>query len=253
MPITPSLVQDERAGNGPAEFSAAARYAVYFAPPAGSPWWVLGSRCLGRDAITGAVFEEANARLLPTVCMNRNVARYGFHMTLKAPFRLAEGCVASDVHAQAMALVRRMKPVSLMPLRLSDHRGFVALWPVANHDAIAEIAGQCVEEFDSLRAALAPAEIARRTSAGLTGRQSALLARWGYPHVFEQFEPHFSLSDALPADELAEVISCLSPQVDALQDIPLILDALVLFVADDGVNFRVTRRYAFDGAVTVYG
>jgi hypothetical protein len=44
---------------------------------------------------------------------------------------------------------------------------------------------------------LPPAELARRRVADLTPRQDALLQRWGYPFVLEEFQFHLSLTGPL--------------------------------------------------------
>ncbi len=74
------------ADNGP-------RYAIYFVPAPASQLYRYGSSVLGYDSYTG------NAVAFPdefgAVNWNELTAtprRYGFHATLKAPFRLAPSC-----------------------------------------------------------------------------------------------------------------------------------------------------------------
>src|SRR5262245_25723176 len=71
------------------------RHAVYFAPAESSALWQAGCRWLGRDARSGthpvqpAVDGWSAAEIQRITASPR---MYGFHATLKPPFRLAEGC-----------------------------------------------------------------------------------------------------------------------------------------------------------------
>ena len=70
------------------------RYAIYFAPPPASPLARFGRQWLGRDAETGeAVATPAHAGVAPErlAAWTASPRRYGFHATLKPPFRLADG------------------------------------------------------------------------------------------------------------------------------------------------------------------
>lgn len=234
----------------------AARYAIYFAPPRHSAWWRFGSAWLMRDAI-------ADTRVAPpAVCgfeageiehIVRAPRVYGFHATLKAPFRLAAGYCARDVYLQAANLAATLKAAALPPLQLMQIGGFVALGFTANVPECGAIAAQCVAGFDNLRARADAAELARRHAAGLTPRQAQLLAAWGYPYVFDTFRFHLTLTGRLPPAQCARVTDALSPLVDALQAQPLVFDALNVFEQPaHGAPFVLTRRYAFGGGVEVY-
>jgi hypothetical protein len=50
-------------------------------------------------------------------------------------------------------------------------------------------------------------ELARRRSAGLNPRQEELLARWGYPLVFDEFRFHLTLAGPVPEPERGAVES----------------------------------------------
>ena len=104
-------------------------------------------------------------------------------------------------------------PVDIQGLTLADLGGFLALVPVAAGDALYALAGQCVSELDSFRAPPSESETARRRKAGLTERQDALLRRWGYPYVFEEFRFHLTLTGRLPDPERRSVKTVLAPLV----------------------------------------
>jgi putative phosphonate metabolism protein len=234
----------------------AARYAIYFTPPRHSVWWLFGCAWLMRDAIT-------DTRVTPPLVAGFDADEieritvaprgYGFHATLKAPFWLAPGHGARDVYRQAAHLAAALKPAPLPPLQLMPMDGFVALGCAADTPACNAIAAQCVGAFDPLRARADAGELARRRAAGLTPRQSQLLAAWGYPHVFDAFRFHLTLTGSLPTAQCERVIDTLRPLVDAMQAQPLALDALCVFEQPaHGAPFVVTRRYAFGGGVEVY-
>ena len=122
--------------------------------------------------------------------------RYGFHATLKAPFRLADG---RDERALADALelfcrTRGPTPVGKLALRvLSD---FLVLAPM-EPGAVAALAADCVRAFDPFRAPSSAEEIERRRPERLTASEKANLDRWGYPYVMEDYRFHLTLTGRL--------------------------------------------------------
>ncbi len=236
-----------------------ARYAIYFAPREDSVWWKFGCAWLGRDPVADtpvpvfalAPFDAAYLARITTM-----PRRYGFHATLKAPFRLKSSYGARDVNQQASHLALSLEPAALPPLRLCAIDGFVALGferrdlGTANVNAIA---AQCVSCFDNLRARPEAQELARRHAAGITLRRANLLAEWGYPYVFDEYRFHLTLTNRLTAGEQQQVICALTPLVDTLASEPLLVDALAVYRQAAGdAPFVVTRRYGFDGTVKIY-
>jgi len=235
------------------------RYAIYFAPPPASAWWTFGCAWLGRDPVVDADVARPRVARWDAAYFARITAkprRYGFHATLKAPFRLAPGYTAQNVYLQAANLASSLNPARLPPLQLAEIDGFVALsfthGDTGQHAAHA-VAAQCVSGFDNLRAPATAAELARRHTAPLTARQTRLLAEWGYPHAFDEFRFHLTLTGRLPAAERQQIIDALSPLVDALNAEPLLLDALSIYRQPAwDAPFVVMRRYRFNGSVDIY-
>lgn len=261
------------------EYSSPARYAIYFAPHRDSVWWRFGCAWLGRDPVSNTCVARPALPALKGAgvsvdTLERITAvprRYGFHATLKAPFRLRAGYTADDVYAQAQDLAQSLIVVELPLVQLCVIDGFVALsFPrdiLVSHDggtgsspgmtvnlpAVNALAAQCVSAFDHLRAAPDARELARRHAAGLTQRQANLLVEWGYPYVFQEFRFHMTLTGPLPAGEQQTIIGALTPTVARLNVHPLRLDALVVyFQPAPDAPFVVTRRYGFDGSVEIY-
>lgn len=170
------------------------RIAVYWAPcgtlgKLGAEW--LGWDLRGGREVDDPVVEAPGARL------------YGFHATLKPPFRLAAGCTLADLRAAAKSLFATLRPVDLGHLEVDTLGDFCALRPMRT-EGIAQVAAAAVTGLDGFRATPAEEELARRRASGLTARQSALLDRWGYPFVLDEFRPHLTLSGAVPPHDLAE-------------------------------------------------
>lgn len=229
------------------------RYALYFTPAPGTPWWEAGSRWLGRDAASGAECVQPGIAGVSAPLfhgLTRDARRYGFHATLKAPFRLAEGFTEGDLLAMADAFAGLQHPVFLRGMQVRNLAGFLALRPLEPLQDIAALAMRCVSYFDILRAAPTAAELSRRRRSGLSQRQEALLARWGYPYTEEEFRFHMTLTDSLDDvdDNAAYALrkaaeECFMPVLDA--GLPAI-DALAIFREDQpGAPFSLWRRIPF--------
>ena len=128
--------------------------------------------------------------------------RYGFHATLKAPFRLAAGATVAALDAAAAALAAGQAGFALR-LRVAEVGRFVALVPEGDAGAVAALAAACVTGLDGFRAPPSAEELARRRAAGLDARGEAHLARWGYPYVLDRFRFHMTLTGALGEDRRA--------------------------------------------------
>ncbi len=226
------------------------RYAIYYAPPPESPLWAFGSGVLGYDAATG----EARPHLTPEgvspaefAVMTAQPRRYGFHATLKAPFRLAEGVTEDDVVEAGHAFSRHLKAFELPPLEVGALDGFVALIARSISPELDVLAAECVEAFEPFRRPLDAAETARRVPAALTPRQRAALDRWGYPFVFEDFRFHMTLTGSLTASDAAKVAPGLARLYEAYVGAASTrVDAVTLYVEDAPEHgFRIVDRFVF--------
>lgn len=226
-----------------ARFEGFRRYAVYVAPT--GALGAFGTAWLGWDAAAGQSVAPPALPPLPRpwaeiVAVPR---KYGFHGTLKPPFRLAEGMGAHELHWAVQALALRLAPAEAAGLRLARLGGFVALVPEGDAGPVSALAARVVEALDAFRAPPDAAEIARRRPERLSPRQRALLDRWGYPYVMEEFRFHLTLSGDLPEAEAEALRAALAPQVAPLLTRPFVLDHLALFgEAPDG-RFRLIHRY----------
>jgi len=183
------------------------RCAVYFAPPPDSEWGQAGRDWLGRCALTGKAQAQpriegidAHAQLAYTA----EPRRYGWHATLKAPFTLQPGQDLYSVACWLKLLASRHRAFMLPPLRVQRMGDFLALQPEADSAALQCLADDCVMRLQHLALPLDTSELARRRRAPLSPAQEALLEKWGYPWVLNEFRFHFSLTGSLkdvsPAD-----------------------------------------------------
>ena len=230
------------------------RYALYFAPPLGSACHDVGSTWLGRDA------EDDAERLQPPIdgvpppvllALTTSARRYGFHATLKAPFRLAEGCEEADLLSMARSFCRTQQHVALHDLAVRRQDDFLALCLTARDAEVNALAMRCVCEFDTLRAAPDADELARRRHARLGPRGEALLLRCGYPYVDEAYRFHMTLTDSLAAVDHATVAllerAAAAHFQPALAAGPIAIEALCIFKEDaPGAPLSIIARYGFE-------
>jgi putative phosphonate metabolism protein len=219
------------------------RFAVYFAPEEGSALARFGRDWLGREART------ANYAALPPerAALVADARHYGFHATLKAPFRLADGADEAALHQAMAAFAAQRRPFDL-PLALHDLHGFLALRPARPSAALDELAADCVRGFDHFRAALNAEERRKRLAVPLTDRQKHQVDDWGYPYVFEDFRFHMTLTRRLAEDEQAGIRALLDPILGPVLGAPATVGSLCLFSqADARTPFVLTARFPFTG------
>ena len=187
------------------------RFAVYYAPAATSE--------LARFAASWLGEETGSAAGLPEDLL-RDVVRipraYGFHATLKPPFALAHGATADALVTAIASLAADFTAFRAPPLGLSSVDGFLALVLRGPCPAMNDLAAACVTELDHFRAPLTDGERERRQSHGLSARQEALLDRWGYPFVLEEFRFHMTLTRRLDDGLRARIAGLLERRLACL-------------------------------------
>lgn len=224
------------------------RFALYFAPEDGSAlaefgWWWLGRR---PDSTALAPLPEVGLDPAHQAGLVADARRYGFHATLKAPFRLAEGADEAGLMDTAADFARRRRPFVEPPFTLQDLHGFLALRPRQPSAAIDALAGDCVQAFDRFRAPPTDAERRRRLASPLTERQKERYERWGYPYVFDEFRFHMTLTRSLRDGERDEVRHLLDRLSAAVQKEPVEFRSLCLFVQETaGAPFVLAERFPF--------
>jgi hypothetical protein len=227
------------------------RYALYLAPPADSELWRFGCDVIGRDALTGASCEGFSPKGYPADSWRRMTSeprRYGFHATLKAPFRLRVDLDVADLFDRIAEFARKWAPfdsgeLSLGAIAAGEGRAFVVLKPEGDLMKLRAFEGGVVRALDPLRSTLTSGERERRKSACLSPRQAYYLDAWGYPYVLDEFRPHFTLTNAISdADRMARELEWdfgLRVASHGLR-----VDALALFAEiEPGGEFKILRRF----------
>jgi putative phosphonate metabolism protein len=224
------------------------RYAIYWAPDPG-PLAALAAAWLGWDPATGVRCAPPALPPLPLPLAEITAAprKYGFHGTIKPPFRLAPGHDAAGLHAAAQALCARVVPVTLPGLALRRLGGFLALTPEGNTAPLAALAAETVAGLDAFRAPPDAVEIARRRPDRLTERQRGHLDRWGYPFVMDEFHFHLTLTGDLDPAHRDAVEAVLGPHFAPVLPNPFRLDSLCLFGQPPDGMFRLLHRYSLSG------
>ena len=226
------------------------RYAIYFMPRSNSALWQFGSAVLGYDAAGRREVLPPAGLDLAIPCLHdwtSEPRRYGFHATLKAPFALAEGCGEDDLlhHARRFAAARLA--FEEPPLRLASLGGFLALMLAQPSSHVTALADDAVTSFDHFRAPLSAQDRARRLTRPLPPRQMQQLERWGYPHVFEDFTFHMTLSNQLEPGDNARMQAALALAYAPLTQ-PLLFDGMAVFVQPaPQARFRVLEWLEFGG------
>lgn len=227
------------------------RYALYVAPRPGDGLASFANSWLGRDAERGIDIAQpeydglSRERLMGITAEPR---RYGFHGTLKPPFRLASGATADTLIASVAEFARQRAPIIIPRLRLASLGGFLALVPVEPVAVLDLLAADCMRTFDNFCAPLDESELARRRKADLTARQDALLRRWGYPYVLDEFRFHLTLTGRLDEAERGHIYRVLEQLTSRFCVGPLkILDLVVFAEEEHGSPFRVLVRFPFSG------
>lgn len=228
--------------------SMTARYALYAAPAPDAPLWRFGSSAIGYDAATAAdaAFPYGSPFDAPDwTALTEDPRRYGFHGTLKAPFALAEGRSEADLLEAAMLFAERRRAFTIPSLKVSLIGAFVALVPDGPAPELDALAADCVRDFDAFRAPLTEADRARRLRSPLSERQIAHLDAFGYPHVFEDFRFHMTLTGRLDEARRESVRAALAERYRAIAA-PLPVDALCVFRQPDRAGrFAILARFPF--------
>ncbi|WP_299588834.1 DUF1045 domain-containing protein [uncultured Tateyamaria sp.] len=223
------------------------RYAIYYTPASGTPLADFGAHWLGWDSAAGATRPHPDVDGIDVAGVTDTPRKYGFHGTIKPPFRLAEGHHADDLQDALARLCETAQPVTLDALVLARLGRFLALVPAGDTAALGALAARAVQELDAFRAPPTQAELTKRRAARLSPAQDAHLVRWGYPYVLDQFRFHLTLSGKLDKPTAAAAEAALSAHLAPLDLAPYVIDGLTLLGEDAEGRFHQIHRYTLTG------
>lgn len=222
------------------------RVAIYWTPEDDSPLARAAVGWLGRD---GRNLRHPD-RMWP-VSMTESRFReliaapfhYGFHGTIKPPFRLLEGVSVDDIVDSLETFSANRSAFILPPMKVARINNFFCLRPVASCQRLSRLAAETVKLFNCFRKPPGEAELQKRRKAGLNERQENLLLRWGYPYVMEEFRFHLTLTgnveDPRERELLHEELSRrFAPVVQKV-----FFSSLCLFIERDGRPLRLMKRF----------
>ncbi|WP_425040658.1 DUF1045 domain-containing protein [Primorskyibacter sp. S187A] len=215
-----------------------ARYGIYFVPQ-DTALAAFGARWLGWDITSGAPARQYDLPELAQITTRPRT--YGFHATLKAPFRLVPGADEAALRDTLEHVARRHGRIVTDGLELTTLGRFLALTLRGDVSAVQALAADCVRAFDPFRAPLTEAELDRRRGKGLPPYKAAMLEQWGYPHVMEAFRFHMTLTDRLPKAQLPHWRAVLEnhlPQIGT----GLTIDAITLVGERADGRFETVHR-----------
>lgn len=222
------------------------RIALYYAPGTDDPLHQRASAWLGRDAVSGAEIPQPAIAGIDIAEVTADARGYGFHATLKPPFR-----VQGDIQAVLQTtrdFAARTAAFTLPPLQITDLDGFLALREAAPCPPLQALADGAVAALDPHRAPATEAEIARRKPEKLSPRQREYLEAWGYPYVFAEWRFHMTLTRRLTPAEKAIILPAVT---DALGDTPAIsrtvTDICIFAQAAPGAPFTILERLKLRG------
>jgi hypothetical protein len=215
------------------------RHAIYYVPPVATLWWKLGSQWLSNSPGTFRGIDPLRREQLI-----RKPAGYGWHATLVAPFHLRTDRTHEEFSERLCTVAAHQQPFEL-DVRAGLLFGFAALLPEPNSTAhIDALASTAVTQFDEFRAPLTLNQYKRRRTSIRDPREIEHLERWGYPHVFDRYRFHMTLTDRLTSLEAKSVLSWWNEIVDRLGPLP-IAEFSWCIQPRLGAPFAIRERFAF--------
>jgi len=188
------------------------RYAVYFVPAAESELYRLGSAVLRYDCYTGRAVlppKEFAGDTDEWEKVTEEPRRYGFHATLKAPFRIAPSCTETQLVSALQSFAGLGRVAAVIKPRVQMLSGFAAILPDRPEPAVDTLAADCTTIFDAFRAPMGAQERARRVASGLNHGQIENLDRWGYPYLFADFRFHMTLTGRIESNRRDSTLATL--------------------------------------------
>lgn len=176
------------------------RYAIYYVPEEDTGLFAAATLWLGRDARTDSKLEPPLPAKISRSDWERfteGPRRYGFHATLKPPFRLASGRSPDELRARLRRFASHQQRFTIPGVSVGRITNFLALRSNPVGKDFPELAGKCVTDFDEFRTPPTQEDLDARSHNGLNVRERRNLERWGYPYVLDTWKFHMTLTSSL--------------------------------------------------------
>jgi len=224
------------------------RYAIYFTPEERTPLYEMGSRWLGRDAVSGLAVAPGLPNGIGLHEWREATAsprRYGFHATLKPPFSLAADRDVEQLRVSLRTFAAGHKAYFLPRLMVAALGRFLALIPSEPYPDLCQLAADCVWDFEDFRAPASAKDLSRRRHPNMSERELEHLARWGYPYVLDTWKFHMTLTGSIE-QELRHNLHQYLRQLFATQcETPLPVTSICLFAErEPNSDFFLIERAA---------
>lgn len=215
------------------------RYAIYFLPSQKS-LQDFGAAWLGWDVAKGKPSAQFDIEGLADA--TKTPRKYGFHGTLKPPFRLVDGASEEDLKRAMQNYCTQRNKVEIAGLHIAAIGKFLALVPTQPSKELRDLAFDLVKHFDYFRKPAGENELARRRAGGLSAAQEHNLTTWGYPYVASEFRFHMTLSGKMEPQDLARLQGEAQERLPALPE-PFAIETVCLVGENSAGNFHLLHRY----------
>lgn len=204
---------------------------------------------LGWSARKGCSVQRPDVLNLGTQIseITQGPAKYGFHATLKPPFRLTRGTSHEKLADACQKLAAQTAAFELESLSLVRLGRFLALKADGDQSQINDLASRCVTQLDHHRARMTQSEAEKRLASARSDSQRARIQDWGYPFVLDQYRFHMTMTDKLPKGDLDETQQALGKVLDPMLSKPVPLDAISLVGEGEDGKFRQIERFPLRG------
>lgn len=223
------------------------RLAIYFTPRPDSEITRCATKWLGRDVFSANYLGQqppAKMSVARFKELTSSPFHYGFHGTIKPPFRLTPNSSIEQVAARLRDFAKKEEPFILPDLHPCIMGRFLCLQPSKPCPQLYQLAEKTVRQFDDLRLMPGADELLKRRRSGLSLRQESILQRWGYPYLMEEFRFHLTLSDKIDDDNEREILCAHAKTVFTPRTCEKVMfDGLALFIEQNRAPLRLLNYF----------
>lgn len=221
------------------------RVAIFYAPASKSSLANFGSEWLGWDVENATEVKHPDIPSLPLPISDMVVTpqKYGFHGTLKAPFKLNTTKSEDDLRAALHSFTQQTPKFTIGQMAVAQLDNFVAIIQQSQSTNLHNFAATIVEHFEEFRKPLSENDVAKRRKANLTQRQDELMLQWGYPFVFEEFKFHLTLTGKLNESDAEATKNILARHLSGILNKPLQIVDICLYGEREDGRFEIIERF----------